>query len=308
MDAKASIKRDCQCKRATHAHGTRTAYVVDKCRCNDCREAATSYERNRRRKTLYGRYDHGRVDAEPVRAHLRQLMADGISYKQVAKLSGVSLSAVGAVLYGRHERGHGPYPRVHRTTAEKILAVHVSLENMADGRCIDATGTLRRLQALVAIGWSQSRLGREIGVEPGNFNRVIRSPQCTVGTAKAVRALYDRAWNQPQTGTDWHSKAAASRARNYAKAHGWAPPLAWDDETIDDPATVPAVFEESSLVHGEERIDDIEFLIRSGTGQAEILSRLGFNTMGALERLCQRYGRHDVARRMKDLRSLERAA
>lgn len=32
--------RDCQCKRANHQHGTRTAYVVDRCRCDPCREAA----------------------------------------------------------------------------------------------------------------------------------------------------------------------------------------------------------------------------------------------------------------------------
>jgi len=211
-------------------------------------------------------------------------------------------------MYGRSERGHDPYPRVHRTTAEKITAIKPSLDNMADGRCIDATGTLRRLQALVAIGWSMSRLGAEIGVAPGNFSRVMKSPQCTVATAKAVRALYNRAWNQPQTGEDWHSRSAASRARRHAKANGWVQPLAWDDETIDDPATLPAVFEETPMVHGEERIADIEFLIRTGAGQSEILSRLGFKNLGALERLCHRYGRGDVVRTMKNLRSLEVAA
>ena len=36
--------RDCQCKRANHQHGTRTAYVVDRCRCDPCREAARIYE------------------------------------------------------------------------------------------------------------------------------------------------------------------------------------------------------------------------------------------------------------------------
>ena len=35
----ARVKRDCQCKRASHVHGTRTAYVVDKCRCRPCTDA-----------------------------------------------------------------------------------------------------------------------------------------------------------------------------------------------------------------------------------------------------------------------------
>ena len=46
--------RDCQCPRANHQHGTRTAYVVDRCRCDPCREAARIYEAQRRRTHLYG--------------------------------------------------------------------------------------------------------------------------------------------------------------------------------------------------------------------------------------------------------------
>lgn len=301
-------KRDCVCKRARHEHGTRTAYVVDKCRCEPCREAATAYERNRRRQTLYGRYDVGRVDAEPVRAHVRYLMENGVSYKQVAKLSGVSLSAVGALLYGRPERGHAPYPRVAKSTADKILAVRPSLAGMADGRNIDATGTHRRIQALVAIGWSLARIGQRIGISPTNMSSFMRTGQCSAGKAKAVRELYNELWNSPQSGAEQRSRISANRAKNYAKAQGWLPPLAWDDETIDDPAAQPSVFEETPMVHGEERIGDIEFLIRTGAGQTEILSRLGFKNLGALERLCHRYGRGDVVRKMKNLRDLERVA
>lgn len=307
MSAK-PVKRDCQCKVAQHSHGTRVAYVVDRCRCTECREAATAYERNRRRQTAYGRFDTGRVDAAPVRDHIRYLMENGVSYKQVSKLSGVSLSAVGAILYGRGERGHDPYPRVHRGTAEKILAVKPSLGVMAEGRCIDATGTRRRLQALVAIGWSQSRLGAAIGITPGNFHRTMRSHQVTVATAKAVRELYEREWNNPQTGDDWHSKTAATRARKHAKAQGWVPPLAWDDDTIDDPATVPAAMVESGILHGEERVEEIEFLIRTGAGQAEVITRAGFRNLPALERFCIRHGRNDLVYRVKRLREMEAVA
>lgn len=302
------IKRDCACKKARHEHGTRLGYVVDKCRCEDCREAATAYERNRRRQTAYGRYDHGRVDAEPVREHLRYLMDNGVSYKQASKLSGVSLSAVGAILYGRPERNHGPYPRVSRSTADKILAVRPSLDGMADGRYIDSTGTKRRVQALVAIGWSRARIGERIGISPTNMSAFLQADQCTVTKAKVVRALYNELWNKPQQGTDQRSRISANRARNYARSQGWVPPLAWDDGTIDDPAAKPAVFAETPLVHGEERISDIEFLIHTGAGQSEILSRLGFKNLAALERLCHRYGRGDVVRTMKNLRSLEVAA
>ncbi|MDP9185088.1 MAG: hypothetical protein M3O29_05415, partial [Actinomycetota bacterium] len=139
-------------------------------------------------------------------------------------------------------------------------------------------------------------------------NKTIRAARVQAVTARKIKAVYEELWNQPQTGNDWHSKASATRARNYAKAHGWLSPLAWDDETIDDPATMPSVFVETPMVHGEERIGDVLFLIRSGAGQSEILSRTGFKDLKALDRLCHRYGRGDVMRLMRNLRNLEVAA
>ncbi|MGO5480449.1 hypothetical protein ACTQVS_09920, partial [Anaerovoracaceae bacterium HCP3S3_H6] len=31
----------------------------------------------------------------------------------------------------------------------------------------------------------------------------------------------------------------STRVRNYAERQGWAPPAAWDDDTIDDPTATP---------------------------------------------------------------------
>lgn len=302
------ITRECQCKRAKHAHGTRTAYVVDKCHCRPCTDAASQVESTRRRMKAYGRYDIGRVDAQPVREHIAALMEYGIGMKRIAAVAGVSNSTLGKIMYGEPSRGVPPRDRVEKHVADGVLAIRPSLEHLGKSVTVDSTGTCRRIQALVTIGWSQSRLGVLLGMEPGNFNRTIKSPRVHADTARKVKALYDELWNQPQTGDDWRSRISVNRSRNYAKGHGWLPPLAWDDETIDDPATAPVVFEETPLVHGEERVADIEFLIRSGAGQAEILSRLGFKNMGALERLCHRYDRGDVVRMMKNLRSLEVAA
>lgn len=302
------IKRDCQCKRAQHAHGTRTAYVVDKCRCRECTDASAAEQASRSRLQAYGRYDSGRVDAQPVREHVTALMEYGIGLKQIAAMAGVSNATLGKVLYGDKPRNMPPRARVEKHVADGVLAIKPSLDHLGRTVSVDAAGTQRRIQALVCIGWSQSRIGERIGMDPQNFNRTIRSARVQAETARKIKALYEELWNQPQTGTDWHGKSSATRARNYAKANGWLPPLAWDDETIDDPATQPSVFEETPMVHGEERIGDVEFLIRTGAGQTEILSRLGFKNLAALERLCHRYGRGDVVRLMKNLRSLEVAA
>lgn len=301
------ITRDCQCKRAQHIHGTRTAYVVDKCRCRPCTDASAKEQSTRSRLQAYGRYDSGRVDAQPVREHVAALMDYGIGLKRIARLAGVSNATLGKILYGDKTRNMPPRVRTEKHVADGVLAVKPSLDHLGATVSVDATGTRRRIQALVAIGWSQSRIGQGIGMDPQNFNRTIRADRVQAGTARKIKALYDELWNQPQTGNDQRSRISANRSKNYARAHGWLPPLAWDDETIDDPATQPTVFEETPMVHGEERIGDVEFLIRTGSGQTEILSRLGFKNMAALERLCHRYGRGDVVRLMKNLRSLEAA-
>lgn len=57
----------------------------------------------------------------------------------------------------------------------------------------------------------------------------------TAETVRAVRGLYDELWNVAPDESGHRTKIAASRARNYARARGWAPPLAWDEEQLDAP-------------------------------------------------------------------------
>lgn len=295
---KEGVKRDCKCKHAQHTHGTRTAYVVDKCRCRPCMDASTTVQSQRNKDIAYGRHDTGRVDAEPVRAHVNYLSENGISLKQLAKLSGVSNSTVCTLMYGRTDRGHKPYPRVHKSTADRILAVRPELENMASGRTIDATGTVRRLRSLVAIGWSQARIGKQLGVAPGNTTKLLNADVVSVRRAQQVKALYDRAWNRPQTGTDWHAKAAATRARNMAAARGWVSPLAWDDDTIDDPASVPDTGDKPQKQ--EALAENVEFMVTTGASRDEIAHRIGAASWETVERQLHRTGRGDLVGLVKN--------
>ncbi|WP_314325473.1 hypothetical protein [Paenarthrobacter ilicis] len=290
------VKRDCQCKIANHVHGTRIAYVVDKCRCRACTDAATQAESTRAKQIAFGRYDNGRVDATEVRAHILALMEAGVSMKRLASLAGMSHSTVSAVVYGRTERGHTAYRRVHKDTAAKLLAIQPTLENMAPNRYIDSCGTIRRLQALVAIGWSQQRLGNQLGMNRSNFGAMMNADQCTVRRAIAVRNLYNQCWNRPQTGTEWHAKTSATRARNHAKARGWAPPLAWDDETIDNPDAQPEFGTKLKL--RDTIAEDVEFMHKTGASIDEMSERLG-NPWQSIERQLHRMGRGDLITRVK---------
>ena len=293
------MKTTCQHKRANHQHGTRACYVLDKCRCPECTEASREYEHNRSRAHLYGRYD-ALVDATPVREHLEFLRTNGISAKQAAKLSGVPQSSINRIIHGRTERGEGPAKRISKENAAKILAVQPGFWNLADGHTVDGTGTHRRLQALVALGYSLAYLGRELETNNGNMLTLLERGQVTAQTARKVHALYNRLWSHPNTATNWQNKGAATRARNYAAARGWVSPLAWDDDTIDDPTAQPATTgmeatEGKRQTDIAARIENIEFLLNNGVTPYEVTERLGYKTPLTVARSMDRYHRRDLA-------------
>jgi len=229
----------------TRPHGTRARYVLGPgpgtgpgCRCDLCTAANREAERRRERQILYGRWEPY-VDAAPARDHLRALAAAGIGWKRAAQLARVSTGSVSKLLYG----GPGDRPpsrRIRPQTAAAILTVSPSAQAVAPGALVDSGGTRRRVQALVTRGWSQARLACQLAVTGSNFATMMRREQVTAATARAVGELYDRLWDKPPPESNQRERIAAARARNYAAERGWAPPLAWDDDIIDDPSGRPA--------------------------------------------------------------------
>jgi hypothetical protein len=253
-------------------HG-RAKYVVEKCRCHTCRTDARAYERNRRRQRAYGRQAY--VDAEPVREHVRQLQAAGLGWKRIAALAGLDHSVVWKLIYGDRSRFDGPSKRIRPATAEKILAVRATLDNLGDTVPVDATGTRRRLEALVAIGWSKSKLADRLGMLPSNFGGVMQRGQLHAATVRAVRKLYDELWNVRPPEETHRDKISASRARRYAREHGFAPPLAWDDDQIDDPDARPDGVEPRRARGSLPPADELRFLLNAGESRAAIAARFG---------------------------------
>jgi hypothetical protein len=232
-------EKPCHHKHANHQHGTKACYTHDRCRCPPCSEAASAYETSRVKAHAYGRWD-GYVSAARARVHILHLKSQGMGLKRIAAVSEVSQGQLWKLIYGR-TRPDGtrvPSRRVMPTTEARILAVTLDL---AGGARVDATGITRRIQAMVTIGWSQASLAGALQIGPSNFTPIVhgRRPTVTVATAKAVTDLYARLSMTPNTPDEWRAKSAANRARNYATAHGWAPPLAWDDETIDNSDALP---------------------------------------------------------------------
>lgn len=226
---------------ADHQHGSRAAYVLDRCRCLPCTEANSQAELWRQRQKAYGRYD-GYIDADPVREHLAALMAYGIGLKTISKLSGVSTGVLSKTYYGVYAPIEGPSrgrygaselvkkpsARVTRRTAERLLSVQTVPANLP-ARASDHERTpraRRQLQALVALGYSMSALGRRLGLSPANANTVVTSGRPMArATVDKIEALYAELSMTPPPATNQRERISVNRAKRYARERRWLPPL-----------------------------------------------------------------------------------
>lgn len=116
-------------------------------------------------------------------------------------------------------------------------------------RFTDATGTVRRLQALAAAGVPLPVIAARLGVtnQAVDHARARRNGHLVrVDVAQRVREAYDELWNYP---------TPSRKTRTCALRRGWLPPMAWDDGTIDDPDAEPY---RERYVHAAERgIDEV---------------------------------------------------
>lgn len=214
---------------AVRPHGY-ARYKINGCRCMTCKTAVTAYERRRSMGVAAGTWRPW-TDAGPVREHLHALSAAGIGYKRAAALAGLAPSSVAKIL--RTER---PTRRVRRDTEAALLAVQPGPDTFLAGSRVPAVGTQRRIQALCCMGWNLSQQAARVGWTVGNYAVLLERPSVAHATSLLVIGLYEELSMAHAPGG-----YSASRAHLLAKKHRWFPPLAWDDDTIDDPAVVPAM-------------------------------------------------------------------
>jgi hypothetical protein len=78
---------------------------------------------------------------------------------------------------------------------------------------IDSTGTIRRIQALVALGWPMAVLGERRGVTGRNLHRLLSQTRVHRDTAANIAALYDELSM---------TIGPSQRSRYLARGNGWA--------------------------------------------------------------------------------------
>lgn len=212
------------------------------CNCQPCiKERRRVGKRNHVNRQL-GR--PGTVNATPARTHLQRLH-EYMGWKTLAKRTTLDYRTLVQIYRGERAT-------IRRTTASKILAVPVA-DSRDAGKYIDATGSIRRVRALQAAGHTTQAIADACQTGRAKIELIVNAKQATVREmlAAKIRRAYSQLAEQPGDGV---------RARNRAKREGWAPPAAWDDDTIDDPQAQPDLgdrvlnFHERAALRREEII------------------------------------------------------
>jgi transcriptional regulator with XRE-family HTH domain len=201
-----------------------------------------------------------RCDATQARHHIERLLAQNWTQAQIARAARLAHHIISDVRRGR--------PIVAVATAYAILSVPIG-PAPADLRDTDATGTMRRLRALVAIGYPIAQLAPRIGIYPTALGNIARGELHTVRltTADTVALHYQQLICQP---------GPSSRARIEARKKGWHGPLAWDD--IDDPNCQPETDGQTNAPRRHKAVIDLEVIARrtkQGHTAEEIAEEIG---------------------------------
>ena len=206
-----------------------------------------------------------RIDARPARKHL-VMLHQTMSWSTLVTATGIDDRRL-CRIYGGHQT------RIARTTHARITAVQPPSQAV-DSKYIDATGAIRRIRALMAVGYSARAIAAAASSTEARIQRIASGVQPTLraGLAKRVSRAYRALAFLPVP-----ENRFTTRARNRAASNGWAGPLAWGEE-IDDPSAAPEVDEPVSVGrkrHGTADLERVAELTRQGRTAGEIALDLG---------------------------------
>lgn len=252
------------------------------CRLPQCLDAARASWRDYYQ--VKKRYN-GRATVVPVDralAHVNRLRAAGMSGSAITRAAGL----------GEHTLRDLP----HRTrgilsiTEAKILAVRPSAH---DPYLLPALGTTRRLRALGAMGWTLQSIAGHVPLTTKTLSLLMAGaqPYVTRDAAQHIARAYDHLCMR---------RGPSEQSRIVAQRKGWAPPLAWDEGTMDDPNATPdpnAIPDHEDRPDAELNMSQFMELLDFGQLPEQAAARVGV-TLGAIEAAARRHGRDDVLDRI----------
>lgn len=252
-------------------HRNLTCVKEYRCRRPECLARSHAYEQRRYRLKGYGLWQP-LVDAQPARQHIGALRDAGHSIPDIQRQARVSAATMARILYdGVNKRAD----RIRPEVAERILAVPLRPAAVKPSTAIDATGTRRRIQALVAMGWSLNALGPRLGFHPRRLTDILQAERVLASTARRIADGY-RAVHTLNPEAHGVPKRSVTASRNLAAREGWHGPLAWDD--IDDPACEPETDGRANYRRRHKAVIDLELVaLRTSQGRTaeQIAAEIG---------------------------------
>jgi hypothetical protein len=115
-------------------------------------------------------------------------------------------------------------------------------------RLVSSLGTARRLQALVAIGYTNWMLAERLSCRENRVSDLCARVRGRVRTsvARDVTDLFEQLREQPYEGP------GSTRARARAARSDWATPDQWEGRDIDDPLASPSEPGDESVIDYED--------------------------------------------------------
>lgn len=163
----------------------------------------------------------GYMPTAPVVERINRLRDLGWTLEAIAREAGIGAGVPSSILTRHPER-------VLLSTHRGIMSV--PLVRKASRLGVDATGTRRRVQALMRIGWPTREVAHRIGMAPGVLMRTLPKARVSHRLALAVAAVYRELGQIP---------GPSRNARIYAAARGYVSPAGWEDDAIDNPNATP---------------------------------------------------------------------
>jgi hypothetical protein len=182
----------------------------------------------------------------------------GWTWEQIGIAAGLAPTVAYNIVAGRQHQ------RVIVDTEQAILSV--ALAPVESHRGVDATGTRRRMQALAWMGWSTVNLSHRVGLRPATLHTLTYRGTVSTRTARRVAHVYQQLS---------HLTGPSQQSATKARKAGHAPPMAWDDNTIDDPAAHPDYG--AREVHWRRiHLDDVRFFEGVlGMSRQDVARRIG---------------------------------
>lgn len=188
------------------------------CHCEPCRTTRSRVKKQQRLNRHRG--VPPLIDAAPTAKRLHELH-ESSGWEDIARAAKTSAAHIRQIAFGK-------LPQISPRTQAKIMAIRPAATG---GQYIDSTGTVRRVRALIALGHTLIDIAGASDVAVARVQPLAAGyPSLRRTVAERIKNAYRALSETPGTNT---------RARNRALANGWAPPAAWDDDTIDDPQAAP---------------------------------------------------------------------